>query len=59
MKGRCRRIVLPGLSNTRKEKLISQDELKSYSNNVQKITDDYVNQIEKITENKKSEIIKV
>ena len=54
-----RREILEDLKNQEKEKLISQDELKSYSNNVQKITDDYVNQIEKITENKKSEIIKV
>ena len=54
-----RREILEDLKNQEKDKLISQDELKSHSNNVQKITDDYVNQIEKITENKKSEIIKV
>ncbi len=54
-----RRDFLDELKKEEKEKLISQDELKKLSVDVQNKTDDFVKKIDEITLIKKSEITKV
>lgn len=54
-----RREILDQDKKDEKEKLISQDELKKLSNEIQKITDDYIKKIDEITQIKKAEILKV
>ena len=54
-----RRDALDELKNEEKEKLISQDNLKKQSSEIQKITDEYIKKIEEIALNKKTEILKV
>ncbi len=54
-----RRDFLDELKKEEKEKLISQDELKKLSVDIQNKTDDFVKKIDEITLIKKSEITKV
>ena len=54
-----RRDFLDNLKKEEKEKLISQDELKRLSSEVQNKTDDFIKKIEEIVLLKKSEITKV
>jgi ribosome recycling factor len=54
-----RRDALDELRNEEKDKLISQDDLKKQSSQIQKVTDIHISQIDEITSSKKSEIIKV
>ena len=42
-----------------KNKIISQDDQKKFTNEIQKITDDYIKSIDQIVDSKKIEIIKV
>tara|TARA_B100001123_G_scaffold366646_1_gene426408 strand:- start:161 stop:709 length:549 start_codon:yes stop_codon:yes gene_type:complete len=42
-----------------KDKSISQDELKTFNNEIQKLTDDYISKIDKLIINKREEILKV
>ena len=54
-----RRDFLDKIKKDEKEKILSQDESKSFNTEVQKITDEYISKIETITNNKKTEILKV
>ena len=54
-----RREVLEDFKKQEKDKLISQDEMKKISSEVQKITDEFISKIELITTSKKNEILKV
>ena len=54
-----RRDFLDKIKKDDKEKLISQDDSKKYSIDVQKITDEYISKIDEIAQNKQSEIMKV
>ena len=54
-----RRDGIEELKNEEKEKIISQDEFKKSSSEIQKITDDFTSRIDKITNLKKEEILKV
>ena len=54
-----RRDFLDQSKKDEKEKTISQDELKKISNEIQKITDEYILKIEKIVSLKQEEIMKV
>jgi len=54
-----RREAIDQLKTEEKEKIISQDEQKSQSIDIQKITDEYVKTIEEIVLFKKNEILKV
>ena len=54
-----RRDILDLLKDEEKDKLISQDDLKKNSSNIQKITDEYIKKIDELFQIKKSEIIKV
>ena len=54
-----RRDFLDKIKLDNKNKLISQDDFKKYSTEVQKITDEYISEIDEIANNKQSEIMKV
>ena len=54
-----RREFLDLKKNQKKNSEISEDELKTSSNEVQKITDNYIKKIDIILESKKSDILKV
>ena len=54
-----RRDALDSFKDEEKEKIISQDEHKKKSTEVQKITDSFIKKIDEIAENKKNEIIKI
>ena len=54
-----RRDGIDQLKAEEKDKIISQDEQKSQSIDIQKITDEYVKTIEEIVLLKKNEILKV
>lgn len=54
-----RRDLLDDLKKEEKDKIISQDEHKKNSSEIQKITDDYIKKIDEITAVKKSEITTV
>ena len=54
-----RRDAIDQLKTEEKEKIISQDELKSQSTYIQKITDEYIKKVEEIVSLKKNEILKV
>ena len=54
-----RRDFLDKIKIDNKNKLISQDDFKKYSTEVQKITDEYISKIDEIAKNKQSEIMKV
>ena len=54
-----RREFIDELKEEEKEKLISQDESKKLSSEIQLITDEYVKKIEKIVSIKKIDIVKV
>jgi ribosome recycling factor len=54
-----RRDSLDELKTEEKNKLISQDELKNESSDIQKITDEYIKKIDELFLIKKNEIIKV
>ena len=54
-----RREFLDLKKNQKKNSKISEDELKTSSNKVQKITDNYINKIDIVLESKKSDILKV
>ncbi len=54
-----RREILDILKKDEKDKLISQDELKKETAEVQIITDKYINNIDKVAKNKQTEILKV
>ena len=54
-----RRDFLDFKKNQKKNSEISEDELKKISNEVQKITDDYINKIEDLLNSKKNDILKV
>ena len=54
-----RRDFLDTIKKDNKNKLISQDDSKKYSTDVQKITDEYISKIDEIANNKQLEIMKV
>ena len=54
-----RRDFLDKIKKDNKNKLISQDDSKKYSTEIQKITDEYISKIDEIATNKQSEIMKV
>ena len=54
-----RRDFLDKIKKDNKDKLISEDDFKQYSNQVQEITDEYISKIDEIVTNKQSEIMKV
>ena len=54
-----RRETLDIIKKDEKEKNISQDDMIKYSENVQKITDEYIVKIDLVSSNKQAEIIKV
>ena len=54
-----RREFMDKLKKDEKEKSISQDNLKKYSNDVQKITDEYILKIDNLSSLKQEEILKV
>jgi ribosome recycling factor len=54
-----RRDSLDDIKNEEKNKLISQDELKKLSSEIQKITDEFIKTIDNLFLIKKNEIIKV
>ena len=45
--------------NEKKESLISEDELKKFLNDAQKITDDFISNIDRLLDQKKEDILKV
>ena len=45
--------------NEKKESLISEDELKKFLNDAQKITDDFISKIDRLLDQKKEDILKV
>ena len=54
-----RRDILENLKLSEKDKKITQDDMKKFSSEVQKITDEYVSKIVSIASNKKTDIIKI
>ena len=54
-----RRDFLDELKKEEKDKLISQDDLKKQSSQIQSFTDDFIKKIDNIAENKKIDITKV
>ena len=54
-----RRKFMDIVKNEEKNKLISLDESKKYSEDIQKLTDDFISQIDKNSTNKESEIIQI
>ena len=54
-----RREILENIKKDEKEKIISQDEMKKNSTEVQNITDNFISKIDEIISNKKTEILKV
>ena len=54
-----RRDFIDKIKKDEKEKTLSQDEAKKNTEDIQKITDEYIDKIEKITSTKKTEILKV
>ena len=54
-----RREIMDSIKKNEKEKNISQDEMKTKSSDVQKMTDEYVSKIDLITSTKQTEILKV
>ena len=47
------------IKDEQKNNLISEDEQKSSSDEIQKITDEKIKEIEKVIENKKNEIMQI
>ena len=54
-----RREIMDSIKKNEKEKNISQDEMKTKSSDVQKITDEYISKISLMTSTKQTEILKV
>ena len=54
-----RRDFIESKKQEKKESLISEDELKKFLNDAQKITDEFISKIDKIIEQKKSDLLKV
>ena len=54
-----RRKFMDIVKNEEKNKSISLDESKKYSEDIQKLTDDFISQIDKNSSNKESEIIQI
>ena len=54
-----RRDLMESIKKDEKEKIISQDEMKKSSSEIQNITNDYIVRIDTIAENKQTEILKV
>ena len=54
-----RREFMDKLKKDEKEKSISQDDLKKFLNEIQKITDEYIEKIDKLVSFKQEEILKV
>jgi len=54
-----RREIMDFIKKNEKEKNISQDEMKTKSSDVQKITDEYISKISLMTSTKQTEILKV
>ena len=54
-----RRDAMDKIKDEQKNNLISQDEHKSSSDEIQKITDEKIKEIEKVIENKKNEIMQI
>ena len=54
-----RREIMDSIKKNEKDKNISQDEMKTKSSDVQKMTDEYVSKIDLITSTKQTEILKV
>ena len=54
-----RREIMDSIKKNEKEKIISQDDMKKKSTDVQKMTDEYISKIDLITSNKQTEILKV
>ena len=54
-----RRDAMDKIKEEQKNNLISEDEQKSASDEIQKITDEQIKEIEKVFENKKNEIMQI
>jgi len=54
-----RREIMDSIKKNEKEKNISQDEMKTKSSDVQKMTDEHVSKIDLLTSTKQTEILKV
>ncbi|MCH2541307.1 MAG: ribosome recycling factor [Alphaproteobacteria bacterium] len=54
-----RRDAMDKIKDEQKNNLISEDEQKSSSDEIQKITDEQIKEIEKVIENKKNEIMQI
>ena len=54
-----RREFIDLVKKEEKEKIISQDESKKLTDDIQKITDDHTNQIDKLVQSKQEDILKV
>ena len=54
-----RRDAMDKIKEEQKNNLISEDEQKSASDKIQKITDEQIKEIEKVFENKKNEIMQI
>lgn len=54
-----RRDALEKIRNLKKNKLLSEDDCRSYENKIQKITDNYLSQIDKLVEVKSKEIMEI
>ena len=54
-----RRDAMDKIKDEQKNNLISEDEQKSSSDEIQKITDEKIKEIEKVIENKKNEIMQI
>ena len=54
-----RREIMDNVKKDEKNKIISQDEMKTKSLDVQVTTDEYISKIDKITSHKQTEILKV
>ncbi len=54
-----RRDAMDGVKKLEKSSQITEDDLKSYSDDIQKLTDKYVSEIDKITKEKQDELMSV
>jgi len=54
-----RRDAIEKLRRMEKDKEISQDELRHYQNEVQKLTDKYIEKVEELIEGKEKEIMEI
>jgi ribosome recycling factor len=54
-----RRDIIDELKKTEKEKHLSEDDVKRFQDEIQKVTDSYINKVEEILQHKEKEIMEV